>query len=73
MRRKKMPMTMYTVSKIRKTSDKLYGPIHLSDYAEKTLCGKKIGYGWYIVNNTFDGKATCKECLQVQKEKEIGR
>ena len=56
---------MYTVYKCEsKTSDKQRGRSHYSDDGEKTLCGIIIAEGWYIVDNTFTGKAQCPECIK---------
>ena len=57
--------SMYTVYKCEsKTSDKQRGRSHYSDDGEKTLCGIIIEEGWYIVDNTFTGKAQCPECIK---------
>ena len=57
--------SMYTVYKCEsKTSDKQRGRSHYSDDGEKTLCGIIIAEGWYIVDNTFTGKAQCSECIK---------
>ena len=58
--------TFYTVQRIRK-DDTLYGPLHGSVDAEKTICGIALNTNWYIIDNTFDGKITCKECLKIMK------
>ncbi len=57
-----MKNTLYTVSKC-KSDNTLYGTIHGSHHGVKTVCGKELDHTWYIVNNTFDGEITCKECL----------
>jgi len=59
-----MPIALYTVYRCKsKTSNDRIGPFHGSDYGEKTLCGKPIDEGWFIADNTFTGKITCKKCL----------
>ena len=56
--------SMYTVYKCEsKTSNKQRGRSHYSDDGEKTLCGMIITDDWYIVDNTFTGKAQCPVCL----------
>ena len=64
--------TLYTVSKVKSTKncpahgagpEDLKGPLHAADVDFKTVCGQDIEADWYIVNNTFDGEITCKECL----------
>lgn len=59
-----MKHTLYTVSKCHK-DDSLYGPLHGSSDVEFTTCGQNIDENWYIVNNTFDGKITCKKCINI--------
>lgn len=55
---------MYTVYKCKsRESDERIGNIHYSADGYKTLCGKTITDMWYIVDNTFTGKATCHICL----------
>ena len=55
--------TLYTIQRIRK-DDTLYGSIHGSTDANKTICNFDIDQNWYIINNTFDGEITCKKCLK---------
>ncbi len=56
--------SMYTVYKCKsRESDERIGNIHYSADGYKTLCGKTITDMWYIVDNTFTGKATCPICL----------
>ena len=61
--------TLYTVQRIKK-NDKFYGPIHGSCDGASIICNDKIelGPGWYILNNTFDGEITCKNCLKILEE-----
>ncbi len=57
--------SMYTVYKCEsKTSDKQRGRSHYSEDGKKTLCGMIITDDWYIVDNTFTGKAQCHVCIQ---------
>ena len=50
---------MQPVQKITKR-DKLYGPVHLTDDGNYTLCGAMLsGEQWYILR---EGEVTCKEC-----------
>ena len=56
-------MTLYTVQKTRLGDDKPYGPTHGSHYAEITSCEQLIDSHWSIINNTFDGVITCKQCI----------
>lgn len=59
-----MPIAHYTVYRCKsKTSDDRIGPFHGSDDGEETLCSRPITEGWFIVDNTFTGKSTCKKCL----------
>lgn len=70
--------TLYTVAKIKKAAlsdtssyveDKNLEKLrHGSDYGEITICGLEINSDWYIINNTFDGKITCKKCLNLIKK-----
>lgn len=60
-----MPIALYTVYRCKsKTSDVRAGPFHGSDDGEETLCNQSIDEGWFIVDNTFTGEITCKECLK---------
>ena len=59
--------TIYTVNRCRKNSNNLYGASHGSDDGETTVCGLNLDHNWYITNNTFDGKITCKKCLKIIK------
>ena len=56
--------SLYTVQKIKK-DDTFYGTIHGSDDGYETLCGQEVCYSWYILDNCFEGKKTCKKCLKV--------
>ena len=60
--------TLYTVCRCRK-DDTLYGHIHGSKDGETTLCNQKLDENWMIINNTFDGKITCKKCLKTKGNK----
>lgn len=53
---------VYTVSLCRK-DDTLYGPVHWSADAITTFCGRGIDAAWFIINNTFEGVATCRKCI----------
>lgn len=53
--------TLYTAKRYK---GKLYGPSHGSTDGEKTICDELIDTKWYITNNTFDGRITCKKCLK---------
>lgn len=56
--------SLYTVYKCKsRNSNKRDGHLHFSNDGDKTLCGKTITDMWYIVDNTFTGKATCPICL----------
>jgi hypothetical protein len=60
----RMSVALYTVYRCKtKISDDRTGPYHGSDDGEKTLCNQSIDEGWFIVDNTFTGKITCKKCL----------
>lgn len=54
---------LYTVMRVNK-KDELYGKIHGSNHADKTLCGLEINENWWIVSNAFDGEITCPKCLK---------
>jgi hypothetical protein len=61
--------TLYTVSKCRNKDNPdgtphLYGPIHGSMDALKTVCGLELDWHWEVPNNTFDGTITCKRCFK---------
>jgi len=60
----------YLASRCR-SDDSLYGPMHGSCDADKTLCGLDIDWKWWILNTEkSDGvKVTCKKCLS-KTEKE---
>ena len=61
--------TLYTVKRCKNNfNDELFNTSHGSDDGEFTLCGIEINENWYITNNTFDGKITCKKCLNVLKK-----
>lgn len=55
----------YLVSRCRK-DDSLYGPLHGTWDADKTLCDHEIdGEHWWILHTDGDGmKVTCKRCLK---------
>jgi hypothetical protein len=61
---------MYTVRRVRRSSDITYGPIHYSNDGERTLCGTQTGPMWWILTSNRDGKATCRECLLVNGERQ---
>jgi hypothetical protein len=58
--------TMYTVDRVYSKSEKHYGSVHGSEDGNITICGKEIEENgtWFIVNNVFTGKITCKKCLK---------
>jgi len=58
---------LYTAAKITK-KEKFTGALHGSTDGDITLCGQGIVYGWYIIDNTFTGKITCKKCLKILEE-----
>ena len=60
--------TLYTVQRCRNNGD-VYGDIHGADNDQNTVCGREIDHRWFIINNTFDGEITCKECLKTLKDK----
>lgn len=55
----------YVVQKAKLVDDTLYGPSHRSFDGEETLCGLVLDYKWFIIHTEFDGKITCKKCLNV--------
>jgi len=60
---------LYTVYRCRSLeSTERRGPMHYSDDAEKTLCGKTIDHHWYVDNNTFTGVATCRVCVRIDAD-----
>lgn len=60
---------MYTVRRVRRSSDITYGPVHYSNDGEWTLCGVQTGPMWWILTNNRDGKATCRMCLTVNGDR----
>jgi hypothetical protein len=58
---------LYTVSRCRIKDAKLYGPIHGSNNSNQTLCGQCIDQYWWIIDNNYSGKMSCKKCLTAQK------
>ena len=63
-----MKNTLYTVQRITK-KDIFKGYIHGSVDGEKSVCGIEFDNNWYILNNTFDGKITCKKCIKEMENK----
>jgi|WetSurMetagenome_2_1015567.scaffolds.fasta_scaffold692423_3 hypothetical protein len=61
---------LYTVYRCKSmTDDSPKGATHFSDNGEETLCGKGIIYEkWFIADNKFSGKATCKKCSKIDTE-----
>jgi hypothetical protein len=67
--------SLYTVCRVttkNKESD-LYGPIHGSNNAETTLCGKTITHNgrWEILTNNYKGRIECKECKKKARKEKI--
>jgi len=65
--------TSYTVQYITnykklELKNSLAKTTHGSEDGEVTICGKKLDEYWYIANNTFDGKITCKKCINILKK-----
>jgi len=57
----------YTITRFR--NDDFYGPDHASTDTETTVCGIVCsGSNWYVINNSSNGKVTCKKCLLVLNE-----
>ncbi len=56
---------LYTVSRCRKRADILFGVVHGSMDAHKTICGIEINGdgGWWIMTNDRTGEMTCRACL----------
>lgn len=60
---------LYTVHRCRSLkSDERIGALHYSDDGEATLCGKELDENWYILDNSFSGKATCRKCVHIDKK-----
>ena len=59
--------TLYTTQKAKnQTTEDTVGAVHGSEDGDNTVCGKKVeAEKWFIVNNTFDGIITCKNCLKI--------
>lgn len=57
-------LTLYTTRRCRKNGD-LYGKTHGSMDGGKTVCGEDMDEKWWILTNAFDGRVTCKRCLDV--------
>ena len=66
-----MILPLYTVQRVRKTSDDRYGLVHWSHDVQETLCDKEIDDGWWILTTRHDGIATCKKCqMKFNKEQQ---
>jgi len=62
---------MYTIQRCRK-DDTLHGPVHYWNGLNETLCGARTGYNWWILTNNFDGVATCKKCIEINRRNRCG-
>jgi len=58
--------TLYTVQRIRKTTEDRYGSVHGAGNDRKTVCGKEFGDGdFFILTNNHTGDITCKACKKL--------
>lgn len=63
---------IYTVQRTRTlNTDRNYsgieciGPVHASDDANITSCGKEIDESWWVLTNVpGQGEVTCRKCLR---------
>ena len=62
----------YLVSRCRK-DDTLYGSMHGSNDADKTLCGHEIDCHWWILNaEKWDREnIDCKKCLKAMAKEGV--
>jgi tRNA G18 (ribose-2'-O)-methylase SpoU len=63
-----MILPLYTVQRVRKTSNDRYGLVHWAHNDQTTLCDKEIDDGWWILTTDHDGAATCKKCKKIFNE-----
>ena len=64
---------LYSVSRIRKNSDDLYGKIHGAVDARVPSCDIDMESKgqWYILSNTFEDLITCKKCKEQQQAGDV--
>ncbi len=67
-KKNKMDKPIYVFSRVRATSDKLYGATHAASNPFDTLCGLETDQNWWLISNEGKGKITCKKCLRGIKD-----
>lgn len=61
---------LYTVYRCKsKTSVDRKGPVHYSDDASYTICGKPVDSNWFILTNDHQGEANCQKCVTVVSQR----
>ena len=54
---------------VQHSRDDSWGTTHGTYDTDTTLCGEVLNHDWTLIGTTMTHNITCKECLQIIKEK----